>query len=264
MHRELAEHELWLESEFSRGQAWVDLMMLANHKTGYIRVRGVRVEIGRGQLGWSAAKLASRWRWSRGRVLRFLNELETVQQIEQQNGQPITVITICNYERYQGQESGRDTADSTTNSTTNGQQIEQQTVQQTVQQTDTNKNVKNKKNEKEVKNSAAKKIKLPEIIDPEKWEAYVRSRRSVKKHPMTDDALQLAANSIVKTVEAGFSIDDCMEAMIESGWRTLKIIYMQNREQRTSASPQGQGGVDAQVERLVQNRENRMRVVNYE
>ncbi len=57
--RKLGDSELWLAEPFTRGQAWVDLLMLANHTDGYLRKRGIRVEVRRGQVGWSEGKLAN-------------------------------------------------------------------------------------------------------------------------------------------------------------------------------------------------------------
>ena len=132
--RKLGDSELWLAEPFTRGQAWVDLLMLANHTDGYLRKRGIRVEVRRGQVGWSEGKLAKRWQWSRGKVRRFMSELasEKEQKTVQQKSNITNLNTILNYEQYQG------------NGTTDGHQ--------TVQQTDTkrysNKNGKNGKNEK--------------------------------------------------------------------------------------------------------------------
>jgi hypothetical protein len=113
------------------------------------KVRGVRVEVLRGQTGYSSVELADRWRWSRGKVNRFLVELKNEQQIVQQKSNVTTLITIVNYEKYQ-------TSD-TANDTDNGTLVEHKTVQQTVQQTDTNKNDNNINNEnnKEIKEESA-------------------------------------------------------------------------------------------------------------
>ena len=121
VHRKLLTSDMWLSEPFTRGQAWVDLIGLANHTDGFIRVRGTRVNIKRGQLAWSIISLSARWKWSRGKVRRFLRELESnsVQQIVQQKSNLTTLITIVNYNQYQ---SG-----GTTNSTANGQQTVQQT-----------------------------------------------------------------------------------------------------------------------------------------
>lgn len=127
------DNPLWLVEPFTRAQAWVDLIMLANHKDGFIRVRGVRVDVPRGYVGWSEVALSSRWKWSRGKVRRFLKELENDSQIVQQKTNVSSLFAISNYEEYQQGSTASDTA----NGTANGQQ--------TVQQTDTNKNVKKEK-----------------------------------------------------------------------------------------------------------------------
>lgn len=128
LHRKIAENPIWLSEPFTDGQALVDLIILANHKEGLLKVRGIRLQIKRGQVGWSELKLAERWQWSRGKVRRFLKHLEgeKVIKIEQQKNKVTSLITIINYKLYQS--SG------TTNDTTDGQQ--------TGQQTDTNKNDK--------------------------------------------------------------------------------------------------------------------------
>jgi hypothetical protein len=130
--------EDWLHEPFTRGQAWIDMLMLANHTKGSIRVRGIIVDLDRGQLGWSEENLALRWKWSRGKVRRFFSELgsETVQRIVQQKNNVSSVITILNYDRYQGD----DTQDGTADGTPNGHQKDTKRY--------TNNNGNNGKNEK--------------------------------------------------------------------------------------------------------------------
>ena len=131
IYRQISVNDLWQEKPFSRGQAWVDLILLANHKDGFIRKRGIKIKVRRGQVGWSILALSDRWGWSRGKAIRFLDELETVQQVVQQKKRLTTLITVVNYNEYQG--------DDTTDDTTDGQQ------------TDINNNDKNEKNEKKEK-----------------------------------------------------------------------------------------------------------------
>ena len=137
IHRKLCENELWLLEPFTKGQAWVDLFLNANHKENIINIRGNILTIERGQLGWSELTMCRRWRWSKNKTRRFLKWLETKQQIEQQKSSLTTIITILNYDSYQLEE--------------------QQTIQQTIQQKDsrryTNKNDKNDKNVKKNTNT---------------------------------------------------------------------------------------------------------------
>ena len=102
LYRAIQDNDIWFREPFTRGQAWLDLLIISNHKEGYIRVRGNRIKILRGQCGWSIKRLADRWKWSQGKVKRFLKELKEDGQIGEQNNPVTTVITIVNYEVYQG------------------------------------------------------------------------------------------------------------------------------------------------------------------
>ena len=135
IYRKIQDNPLWNEKPFSRGQAWIDLLLLANHKDNYIIARGIKVDIKRGQVGWSEVKLSDRWGWSRSKLRTFLKLLESEQQIIQQKNNVSLLITIENYQNHQSKE----------------QQIEQQKNSRKTakeQQKDTNKNVKNEKNDK--------------------------------------------------------------------------------------------------------------------
>jgi len=138
LHRQLFDNEIWGLEPFTKAQAWVDLLLLANHKDGSINVRGNILHIKRGQVGWSEVRLSSRWTWSRNKTRRFLKWLKTKQQIEQQKNTVSSIITIVNYGKYQGNDTTNDTADDTTER------------QQKDSRRYTNKNDKNKKNEKNI------------------------------------------------------------------------------------------------------------------
>lgn len=139
---------MWTSEKFTRGQAWVDLILLANHEKGFIRKHGVRIELERGDIGWSKLKLAERWGWSRGKVDRFILELKRDNRIDiKQDNKISTVISIKNYDLYQSK----------------GQQTGQQIEQQTGNKQDTNK--KNKKNKNiNININGDKKNRLVDLI----------------------------------------------------------------------------------------------------
>lgn len=116
LHRSVMEIPEWLTEPFTKAQAWVDLLLLANHKKGHIRKRGIVIEVQRGQVGYSEESLAERWKWSRGKTRRFLkyllNNSRILRNPVQQNPNLSSLISITNYEIYQ--------ADGTTSGTTNG------------------------------------------------------------------------------------------------------------------------------------------------
>ncbi len=134
--RKLSDNEFWFSETFTRGQAWIDLVMLAQHKPGAIRKRGILIKLPVGAVGYSQSALSERWKWSRGKVIRFLDELEAVQQIVQQKSKVTTLIHIVNYLEYQQDE--QTIVQQTDNKrTTNGQQTDNKRTtngQQTVQE----------------------------------------------------------------------------------------------------------------------------------
>lgn len=114
--RKVFDNPLWLAEKFTKGQAWIDLIALCNHKPGAVWIRGKRVEVQRGQTACSERFLAARWHWSRGKVRRFFFDLKTVQQVVQQKNNVTSLITLINYDTYQ--------ANSTTDDTTDGPQTD--------------------------------------------------------------------------------------------------------------------------------------------
>ena len=104
LHRKLTDNPLWTCEKFTRGQAWVDLLLLANHCDNYFYKRGVKIDVKRGQVGISEVGLADRWKWSRSKVKKFINDLEKEQQIVQQKSNVTQIVTILNYDVYQTKE----------------------------------------------------------------------------------------------------------------------------------------------------------------
>jgi len=127
LSRDIFSHPIWKSESINRAQAWIELIGLANHERGFIISNGQKIVIERGQCGLSKLDYAKRWRWSRGKVDRFISMLESERMIivKQYNGQGNgnTIITICNYDEYQFKKN----EDRTTDRTSNGHQIGHQT-----------------------------------------------------------------------------------------------------------------------------------------
>lgn len=104
VYRSLLDNPLWGKEKFTEGQAWVDLILLANHEEGVGRKGDI---IPPGSLVTSNAILAERWHWDTGKVRRFINKLADTNMIQKtgtktgRNGG--TFLTIVKYGFYQGQ-----------------------------------------------------------------------------------------------------------------------------------------------------------------
>lgn len=107
------EHPDYFAEPFTRMGAWIDMLLMARHKAGYVRVRGVSLRIERGQIAVSQDNLAKRWKWGRQKVRQFIQELEQQNQIQvtQQKGKLINCISILNFDKYQLRQPTDDTMD---------------------------------------------------------------------------------------------------------------------------------------------------------
>lgn len=119
LSRKLLENALWNEKPFSRAQAWVDLLMLANWKDSKV-MNGDEVQvIKRGTVARSQKWLADRWGWDRKKVARFLRVLESDEMVTVNGATNGTTITIENYSKYQDEGS----TDGTTSAHPMGQRV---------------------------------------------------------------------------------------------------------------------------------------------
>lgn len=114
LHRRIQRNLLWDDGEpFCRFKAFVDLLFLAEWKPKKRIIKGCIIEAERGQVVASLRFLAGRWGWSKNKVSAYLKLLTEDGIVGQQTGQGISIITICNYERYQGVDSDEGTANGT-------------------------------------------------------------------------------------------------------------------------------------------------------
>lgn len=103
LYRDIMDSDIWKSKEpFDYRSAWIDLLLLASHKDHDIFGKGKLIKSKRGQVNRSLQQLADRWHWkSRGRVKRFLAELEAAQMVNTICTSNGTVITIENYSKWQ-------------------------------------------------------------------------------------------------------------------------------------------------------------------
>ncbi len=151
IYRSIREDPFYKQKPFSKGHAWVDLLILANY-TDVKDVAGDHVKVyERGKIYRSMQWLADEWGWDRRKVKRFLMALESDGKVSVEvlrggttNG---CVITVVNYGKFQYQGY----RDGTTDGTTDGTQIK-----------------KNKKDKKRKKDARAREGETPRDADDRK------------------------------------------------------------------------------------------------
>lgn len=143
IHRQIQDCDIWdTEEPFDYRSAWIDLLLLVNHKDKKTVFDGKSITVKKGQRITSVRKLSERWHWSVNRTYRYLRLLEDLGMIQKESDNRRTLLTIVKYEDFQDTENTHEYTDRTL--------IEHSR--------NTNKNEKNDKNEKNIKKEVKKEI----------------------------------------------------------------------------------------------------------
>ena len=104
LSRKIFEHEFWKEERvFSRAEAWIDIVRSASWEEDNKQIiNGKWVRWRRGQWPVSLRYLGDRWKWSRSKASKFLEDLrrENMIEIVTEDVTAQTLITVCKYDDY--------------------------------------------------------------------------------------------------------------------------------------------------------------------
>ena len=115
LHRKIMDSWIWEDPEKLR--AWLDILLMVNHEDKKTYVNGNLTTIHRGEKLTSITKLAERWRWSKKRVMRFLDLLEEDGMCTTKRTTYGTTLKVSNYAKYQDFQTSKGNAVDTTNDT---------------------------------------------------------------------------------------------------------------------------------------------------
>jgi len=117
VHRSVWDNDIFEPAPFGEREAWLWLISSAAWKPCKVRVGNQMVPLNRGQLMFATRFLAKKFKWSHTTTVRFLNLLESETMIGTQATRHGTLITICNYDKYQLSGNGDGTQDGTQDGT---------------------------------------------------------------------------------------------------------------------------------------------------
>lgn len=100
LHRSIQNNFLWDDKPYAMGQAWLDLIMLANREDKKTMYQGKVVEFKKGTVNRSILWLSERWGWDRKKTRKFLKILEIEKMATTNATTHGTTITIVNYGLY--------------------------------------------------------------------------------------------------------------------------------------------------------------------
>lgn len=122
LNRSILDSKIWNSNEpFDMRSAWIDLILMANYedKTLITRHKTV-IQVKRGSLFTSVQHLADRWKWSPGRVKRFIKLLKTLEMVTADGLADGTLVTLVNYSKYQDGRRADGLADGPTDGPSDG------------------------------------------------------------------------------------------------------------------------------------------------
>lgn len=135
VYRDIRSHWLWKIKPFSKGQAWIDLILQADFQEKTIPFGNSFLKIERGEIVTSEIKLMDAWGWSKSKVRAFLKLIQKDSMVDLKSDRKKTTIKVVKYGVYQDKET-----------TEEPQKDHRKTTEEP--QKDTNKKGKNAKNEK--------------------------------------------------------------------------------------------------------------------
>lgn len=211
---------------------WTYLLLNATHKEYPALFSGKKILLQPGQLITGRKAIADKFKISESKVQRILKSFEIEQQIEQQNGNKNRLITVLSWHDYQDSE----------------QQDEHQVNNKrttTEQQVNTNKNVKNLDNDKNLINISSSTVEseisvmaaftksFGQLIMPSTISEYVRK---LKESGQTD---QMIAELMLEAGESSVKPNLRYLQAIGDGWVKNGIqTREQAREYRESLKPE--------------------------
>ncbi|EWA47694.1 DnaD domain protein [Staphylococcus aureus] len=153
--RSIQNHWLFKEKRtFSKFEAWIYLLMEANHSKAKVPIGNQIVTVEIGQRLTSILTLSDLFNWSRFKVKTFLDLLESDGMLEVKTTSKYTLITIVNYDFYQS-EQGRNQHQNDIKPTSKQHQSNINPTSKQ-HQTNTNNNDNKDNNEKNVNNEKKK------------------------------------------------------------------------------------------------------------
>lgn len=234
LYREATEHHLFV-GDVARFGAWCWLVSNACWKPTRFNISGATITLERGQICASRAQLAKSWGWSPSAVERFLTRLETEQMIGRATGQGRTIITICNYEKYQdvSEQAGQPTGQPTGQRSDSDRTTKEQGNKGTIEDEEANASPSSARGARS-KRKKEEPFERPDWVPSEPWDAFVAMRVKIG-HPMTDHGKRLAIGELARLAKDGHPPGDVLNQSTFRSYRGLFEIKDQGNGQ--SAQP---------------------------
>lgn len=203
LHRKLTEWEWY--SDINATRLFVHLLITANYQTK--KWRGL--EIKRGHLVTSLESLSKATSLSVQQTRTSLDKLKLTSEITIKPTNRFTLIELVNYGAYQ--DKNDDDNKPNNKPTTNKQQTNNKQIT-------TTKEEKEIKEDKKIIKTKEKEIEIPDFIDAELWNEYLKMRTAKKATP-TEKAVELVIKKLTRFENKKIgAANESLENSIESNY----------------------------------------------
>ena len=205
IHRKIKSNWIWQDKPFSKGQAWIDMILKANHAEKKMNTKGGFVTIKRGQFARTEQGLADDFGWSRGKVRLFISSLKKDNMLAQEKAQGLTILSICNYDEYQFNENEKSPKKSPKKA--QGKTIGEH-----------GKALNNNKDNNE--DNINKKDIYPDWLDMDLWKTFLNHRKHMNKNkPISIQSEKVNITELKKYVDQGYTQEEIINKTIAQGWK---------------------------------------------
>lgn len=119
LYRNIQKHWTWTDKPYDKARAWIDICLSASYHDSKVMAGGVLVKIPRGSWFTSIRSLQKRWGWGERKTRAFLQALVQDEMLTLTTTPRGTVLTLVNYEKYQGLNGADADTDAGTHAGTN-------------------------------------------------------------------------------------------------------------------------------------------------
>lgn len=209
MHRGWQDNPVFRNEAFSKRDAFVWLIEEAAYRPAQIHAATGTIDLKRGQLSHSLRFMAKAWRWDEAKVRRFLTSLVKSEIIDAAIDAGQTVVTIRNYDKYQGTATESDAGnDAATTQRRRGGDANLKEGKQ------------GKEGNKKKEEARAPVFSLPSDIPHGPWSEFEAMRIRIRK-PLTDHARKLAVARLHELAADGWPPGDVLNNSILNSYQGL-------------------------------------------
>jgi hypothetical protein len=225
MERGWMDSEFFINDAYNERNAWEWLIGEAAYADGVVPVSGAPVQLKRGQLSASLRFMAQKWLWDKNKVDRFLKRLKMWDMIDIDNetasGTGQTIITICNYDKYQAKVGKTGTVNGTA---TNKKRDSKRDSSGTDAGQTINPSIQLEAN-----------IAKPDWLQQTDVDRFLAHRKAIKK-PMSAEAIKLFFGKLEKIRAAGHDPVEAINEAILNNWQG--VFIPRNAQQKLSSREQ--------------------------